>query len=115
MAGGGLLIIMFFFGLAGGLVARAKGSSFVVWFTVAFAIPFFGLLAAIAHRDERAELRRQCPGCGRVVKLHDAVCMRCGEELEFPEAAIASELAQSRTSTSSGRGTSAAGSVSSGR
>jgi hypothetical protein len=28
-----------------------------------------------------------------VVKLHDAVCVRCGEELEFPEVAIASEAA----------------------
>ena len=32
------------------------------------------------------------PGCGRVVKLHDAVCTRCGAELEFPDVAIASEL-----------------------
>jgi hypothetical protein len=109
MAGGGLLIIMFFFGLAGGLVARSKGSSFVMWFTVSFAIPFLGLLAAIAHRSERAELRRQCPGCGRVMKLHDAVCMRCGEELEFPEVAIASELAQGRGATSAGGRGAAAG------
>ena len=25
----------------------------------------------------------------RIVKLHDAVCMRCGAELEFPDVAIA--------------------------
>jgi hypothetical protein len=90
---------MFFFGVAGGLVGRSKGSSFVIWFTVAFAIPVLGLIAVIAHRNERTELRRQCPGCGRVVRLHDAVCMRCGEELEFPDVAIASELAQARASS----------------
>jgi hypothetical protein len=28
-----------------------------------------------------------------VVKLHDAKCMRCGTELEFPEVAIAPESA----------------------
>jgi hypothetical protein len=28
-----------------------------------------------------------------VVKLYDAKCMRCGEELEFPERAIVSEAA----------------------
>ena len=33
----------------------------------------------------------QCPDCGKVLKLHDAVCMRCGTELEFPDVAIASE------------------------
>jgi hypothetical protein len=98
MAGGGLelLVIMLLFGLAGGIVGRVKGSSFLMWFTISFAIPFLGLIAAVFYRNERAELRRQCPSCGRVVKLHDAVCVRCGEELEFPEVAIASELAQAR-------------------
>jgi uncharacterized OB-fold protein len=51
------------------------------------------LLTAIFYRWEDRELRRQCPGCGRVVKLYDAVCMRCGAELEFPEVAISSEAA----------------------
>ena len=42
------------------------------------------------------ELRRVCPGCGRVVKLHDALCMRCGTELEYPDVAVASEAAARR-------------------
>jgi uncharacterized OB-fold protein len=52
-----------------------------------------GLLAAICYRWDNQELRRQCPGCGRIVKLHDAVCMACGAELEFPEVAVAPEAA----------------------
>jgi hypothetical protein len=88
----GLVVILFFFGLAGGAVGRIKGSSFLLWFLVSACIPFIGLLAAICYRWDNQELRRQCPGCGRVVKLHDAVCVRCGEELEFPEVAIASEM-----------------------
>ncbi len=47
--------------------------------------PFFGLLAAIAYRFERDELRRACPSCGRVTKIYDALCTRCGTELDFPE------------------------------
>jgi hypothetical protein len=31
-----------------------------------------------------------------VVKLHDALCTRCGSELEFPEVAIASESTLAR-------------------
>jgi hypothetical protein len=91
VAGGGLglLVIMLCFGLAGGFVGRAKGGSFAIWFTVSFAIPFLGLLTAVLHRVEGAELRRECPECGRIVRLHDAVCMRCGAELAFPEVAIA--------------------------
>jgi hypothetical protein len=93
MNGMGLLVILFCFGLAGGIVGRIKGSSFVVWFLISGLIPFLGLLAAVCDRWEDRELRRQCPGCGRVLKLHDAVCMSCGTELEYPSVAIASEAA----------------------
>jgi hypothetical protein len=91
MAGMGLIVVLFFFGLAGGVVGRIKGSSFFAWFLVSGLIPFLGLLAAVCYRWEDRELRRQCPGCGRIVKLHDALCTRCGTELEFPDVAIASE------------------------
>jgi len=93
MQGTGLLVILFFFGLAGGIVGRMKGSSFFLWFLISFCIPFLGLLCAVCYRWEDRELRRQCPHCRKVVKLYDAVCMTCGTELEFPEAAIASEAA----------------------
>jgi hypothetical protein len=93
MQGLGLLVILFFFGLAGGIVGRIKGSSFFMWFLVAASIPFLGLLAAICYRWDNRELRRQCPNCGRVVQLHDALCVRCGTELEFPEVAIAPSAA----------------------
>lgn len=91
MAGLGYVVICLFFGLAGGVVGRVKGSSFLVWFLISGLVPVIGLLAALCYRWEDRELRRQCPRCGRVVKLHDAKCMRCGHELEFPEVAIASE------------------------
>jgi len=91
MAGSGLIVIMFFFGLAGGIIGRIKGSSFVLWFLISALVPFIGLLTAICYRFENGELRRQCPGCGKVVKLHDALCTRCGTELEFPDVAIAPE------------------------
>jgi hypothetical protein len=93
MAGMGLLVILFFFGLAGGVVGRIKGSSFFIWFLVSGAIPFLGLLAAICYRWDNRELRRQCPGCGRILKLHDALCLACGTELHFPATAIAAEAA----------------------
>jgi hypothetical protein len=98
----GLLVILFFFGLAGGIIGRIKGSSFVMWFLVSFCIPFIGLLCAVLYRYENRELRRQCPSCGRVLKLYDAVCVTCGEELEFPDTAIASELAMSARPRASG-------------
>ena len=87
------LIIAFSFGLAGGIVGRSKGSSFFIWFLIAFAIPFVGLVAAVLYRSERDEVRRQCPRCGNTVKLHDAMCMRCGTDLDFPEIGIEPESA----------------------
>jgi hypothetical protein len=91
MTGMGYVVIAVFFGFAGGVVGRMKGSSFWLWFLISGAVPVLGLLSAIFYRWDDRELRRQCPGCGRVVKLHDALCTRCGTELEFPDAAIASE------------------------
>lgn len=87
------LILCFFFGLSGGLVGKLKGSSFLLWFLVSAILPVIGLVAALLYRSDRDELRRQCPACGKVVKLHDALCTRCGSELEFPEVAIAPESA----------------------
>jgi hypothetical protein len=85
------VVIAFCFGLAGGIIGKIKGSSFIVWFLISGLIPFFGLMAAIAYRFERDELRRQCPKCGHVTKIYDAVCMRCGEELEYPDVAVQPE------------------------
>lgn len=87
----GYVVICLFFGLAGGIVGRIKGSSFVLWFLISALVPFLGLMTAVFYRWENRELRRQCPTCGHVVKLYDAVCMRCGTELEFPEVAVVSE------------------------
>jgi uncharacterized OB-fold protein len=48
-------------------------------------------MAAIAYRYERDEPQRQCSKCGHVTKAYDALCTRCGEELEYPEQLLASE------------------------
>lgn len=82
----GYVVIALCFGLAGGIVGRIKGSSFVLWFLISTAVPIFGLMAAIAYRFEHDEPVRRCPKCGRTRKLHDALCTRCGEELDFPRA-----------------------------
>jgi hypothetical protein len=96
VAGAGYVVVALSFALAGGIVGKVKGSSFFIWFIVSGVAPVIGLLAALAYRNDRLEKRRQCPACGRVLKLHDAVCTRCGEELEFPAVAIAPEAAVRR-------------------
>ena len=80
-------------GIGTGIVGRIKGSSFWLWFLIGAVLPFFGLLAAVLYRSDRDELRRQCPTCGKIVKLHDAMCMRCGTDLDFPDVAIEPESA----------------------
>jgi membrane protein implicated in regulation of membrane protease activity len=80
-------------GIGAGVVGRIKGSSFFIWFLIGVVLPVLGLLAAVVYRSERDEVRRQCPGCGKIVKLHDAMCMRCGTDLEFPEVGIEPESA----------------------
>jgi hypothetical protein len=84
------------FGLAGGIIGRIKGSSFFLWFLISGLVPFVGLLAAVAYRYDRNELRRRCPRCGKVTKIYDALCTRCGEELDFPDVALAPKGATRR-------------------
>ncbi len=76
------------FGIAGAVVARIKGVSMILGFLISAILPVLGLLVLVLYRSDRHEPRRQCPGCGRIVPLHDALCTRCGTELEFPEVAL---------------------------
>jgi hypothetical protein len=91
VAGGAYIVIALSFGLAGGVVGRLKGSSFFIWFIVALVVPVIGLLTAVLYPSEREEPRRLCPRCGRVCKIYDALCVRCGCELDFPDEVLAPE------------------------
>jgi zinc-ribbon domain len=79
------VVILFFFGLASGIIGRIKGSSFFVWFLIGFCVPLIGLIAAILYRWERYEPRMRCPRCGATLKISDQVCMRCGEDIVWVE------------------------------
>jgi hypothetical protein len=85
------ITLCLFFGLAGGFVGRIKGSSFFLWFLISGFLPVIGLIAALLYRYERDEVRRQCPRCGKVLKLYDQVCMGCGLDLDFPDSALVPE------------------------
>jgi hypothetical protein len=96
------VVIAVCFGLAGGIVGRIKGSSFVLWFLISAIVPIFGLLAAIAYRYDRDEPRRRCPKCGRITQAYDALCTRCGEELGYPEQLLAPDSARRHPATHAG-------------
>ncbi len=55
------LVIAFFFGLATGIIARGKGSSFWIWFVIGAVLPRLGLVAAILYRVEKNEPERAVP------------------------------------------------------
>jgi hypothetical protein len=85
------ILIAVSFGISGGMIGKLKGGSFWLWFLISGVIPVLGLVAALVFRIERDELRKQCPTCGKVTKIYDALCTRCGTELDFPEVVIAPE------------------------
>lgn len=85
VAGGLYVTIALFFGLAGGVVGKLKGSSFWLWFLISLVLPVLGLLGALLYRVEDDEPRQRCPRCGRVCMAYDALCVRCGQELEYGE------------------------------
>ena len=73
------------FGIATGVIGRAKGGSFLLWFMIGAVIPLFGLVAVVLHRHEDTEPERECPTCGNVIKLYVQVCPRCGTDLYLPD------------------------------
>jgi hypothetical protein len=73
------------FGIATAIIGRAKGSSFFIWLLIGTILPLIGLVAAVLHRSEKVEPERQCPQCGKVLKLYVQVCPVCGEDLYLPE------------------------------
>ena len=79
-----VVVILFFFGLSAGVIAKIKGSSFFIWFIVGAVLPIIGTIAAALYRHERGEPQRQCPECGNVVGISTQVCTRCGRDLDFP-------------------------------
>jgi ribosomal protein S27AE len=75
------------FGLATAIIGRGKGSSFFIWLIVGTVLPIIGLVAVLLYRSEKVEPERQCPRCGKVLKLYVQVCPRCGEDLYLPDPA----------------------------
>jgi hypothetical protein len=82
-------LIPILFGLITGCVGKYKGMSFFLWFVIGAILPFVGLAAAILFRTERYDPRRECPNCNAVVPITTQVCLRCGEDLEYPDELIA--------------------------
>lgn len=78
------LTIALSFALAGGFVGKLKGSSFWLWFLISGLVPFVGLAAALLYRFESDEPQRACPQCGHVCMHYDALCTKCGSELDYP-------------------------------
>jgi predicted nucleic acid-binding Zn ribbon protein len=81
------LVIAFCFGLSTAIIGKSKGSSFFIWFLIGAIIPLLGLLTVIFYRRDKDEPERQCPTCGKALKLYVQVCPRCGTELYLPDPA----------------------------
>lgn len=78
------VLIALSFGLATGFIGRAKGGSFLLWLVLGTVLPIFGLIAVVLYRNEKNEPERQCPTCGKILKLYVQVCPRCGTDLYLP-------------------------------
>jgi hypothetical protein len=97
MGGGNeLIVICLFLGLSAAVIGKIKGGSFLLWFAIGACTLGLGIIAAVLSRVERNEPRRACPTCRKVVKLSDQVCMRCGEDLDWPLAGEVEEPAAVR-------------------
>src|SRR5215211_4053254 len=103
MAGGAYVLIALTFGIATGVIARAKGSSFLLWFLIGGIVPLLGLIVVILYRGETREPERLCPNCGKDLKLYVQVCPRCGTDLYLPDPSEVRPPGAGRTPTSATR------------
>lgn len=76
------------FGFLTGFAGSRKGSSFLIWFVVGAVVPVIGLVAVLLSRDENDDPRRECPRCGKLLPIAAQVCLRCGEDLDYPDELI---------------------------
>jgi hypothetical protein len=76
-------------GLVTAAVGRYKGSSLVIWFVAGTILPGIALAAVLLMPSRRDDPRRECPNCHAVLPITAQVCMRCGEDLDYPEELIA--------------------------
>ena len=97
------VVILLLFGLASGIVGRAKGSSFFLWFLVGAVLPLIGLVAAILYRYEKDDPLRRCPRCGHVHRIEVQVCRYCGEDLFLPDPADVRQPADLRRARAAAR------------
>lgn len=84
-----LLASALILGIITAIVGKAKGSSFWIWLLVGTIVPGIGLAAVILMRNPKHEPRRECSNCHAVLPITAQVCMRCGEDLDYPDELIA--------------------------
>lgn len=84
-----LLAAALILGVITGIIGRWKGSSFFIWFLTGTILPGIGLAAVILMRSTKLDPRRECPNCGADLPITTQVCMRCGEDLDYPEELMA--------------------------
>lgn len=76
-------------GVITGIIGRWKGSSFFIWFLAGTILPGIALAGVLLMRTTKLDPRRECPNCHAVLPITAQVCLRCGEDLEYPEELVA--------------------------
>lgn len=84
-----LLAAALILGVITGAIGRYKGSSFFVWFLAGTMLPGIALAGVLLMQSTHDDPRRECSNCGAVLPITAQVCMRCGEDLDYPDELIA--------------------------